>query len=52
MAYVMQVNTAEPKLSTSGNRYEDVFVKGPDGWAFKKHAVVPTPRGPAPTAPQ
>ena len=51
-AYVMQVNAAEPKLSTSGNRYEDVIVKGPDGWAFKKHTVVPTVRVPAPTAPQ
>ena len=51
-AYVMQVNAAEPKLSTSGNRYEDVFVKGPQGWAFKKHSVVPTPRAAAPTAPQ
>jgi hypothetical protein len=49
-AYVMQVNAAEPKLSTSGNRYEDVIVKGPDGWAFKKHTVVPTPREPAPVA--
>jgi uncharacterized protein (TIGR02246 family) len=51
-AYVMQVNTAEPKLSSSGNRYETVFVKGPQGWAFKKHTVVPTARPPAPTAPQ
>jgi uncharacterized protein (TIGR02246 family) len=52
VAYVAQVNTAEPKLATSGNRYEDVFVKGPDGWAIKRHSVIPTPRAPAPTAPQ
>lgn len=51
-AYVMQVNAAEPKLATSGNRYEDIFVKGPDGWAFKRHSVVPTLKGPAPSAPQ
>ena len=51
-AYVAQVNTTEPKLATSGNRYEDIFVKGPDGWAFKKHLVVPTQKAPAPTAPQ
>src|SRR5262245_17117099 len=51
-AYVMQVNAAEPKLSSSGTRYETVFVKGPDGWAFKKHAAVRAPRGPAPTTPQ
>ena len=49
-AYVMQVNTAEPKLSSSGNRYEDVIVKGPDGWAFKKHSVVPMPKGSTPAA--
>jgi hypothetical protein len=36
------VNAAEPKLSSSGNRYEDVFVKGPQGWAIKKHMVIPT----------
>jgi ketosteroid isomerase-like protein len=41
-AYVMQVNAAEPKLSSSGNRYEDIFVKGPQGWAIKKHMVIPT----------
>jgi uncharacterized protein (TIGR02246 family) len=52
VAYVAQVNTAEPKLATSGNRYEDVFVKGPNGWAIKRHSVIPTPRPPAPTAPQ
>lgn len=52
VAYVAQVNTAEPKLATSGNRYEDVFVKGPDGWAIKKHSAIPTSRGPALTAPQ
>lgn len=51
-AYVMQVNAAEPKLSSSGNRYEDIIVKGPDGWAFKKHMVVPTLKKPAPTTPQ
>lgn len=53
IAYVMQVNAAEPKLSSSGNRYESVFVKGPHGWAFKKHSVVPTLRpAVAPTTPQ
>jgi hypothetical protein len=46
IAYVAQVNAAEPKLSSSGNRYESVFVKGPEGWQFKKHSVVPT-LGPA-----
>jgi hypothetical protein len=51
-AYVMQVNAAEPKLATSGNRYEDTFVKGPDGWSFKRHSVVPTLKGPAPNTPQ
>lgn len=51
-AYVMQVNAAEPKLATSGNRYEDIFVKGPQGWAFKKHSVIPTVRPAATTAPQ
>ena len=49
-AYSMQVNTAEPKLSTSGNRYEDVLVKGPQGWAFKRRTLIPTPR-PAASAP-
>jgi hypothetical protein len=42
VAYVMQVSAAEPKLTSSGNRYEDVFVKGPQGWAIKKHMVIPT----------
>jgi hypothetical protein len=51
-AYVMQVNVAEPKLSSSGGRYETIFVKGPDGWAFKKHAAIRPPRGPAPATPQ
>jgi hypothetical protein len=52
-AYVMQVNPAEPKLLTSGNGYEDIFAKGPDGWGFKRHTVVPTLRKqPAPAAPQ
>lgn len=52
-AYVMQVNAAEPKLASSGNRYESVFVKTPQGWAFKKHSVVPTLRPAAPpTVPQ
>jgi hypothetical protein len=43
-AYVMQVNSAEPKLATSGGRYEDVFTKGPEGWVIKKHTYIAAPR--------
>ena len=51
-AYVMQVNSLDPKLSTSGGRYEDVFVKGPDGWAIKKRTYIAAPRPAAATPPQ
>src|SRR5262245_13181666 len=50
-AYVMQVNTAEPKLSTSGGRYEDIIGKGPDGWAINERADGPAPRPAASTRP-
>ena len=51
-AYVMQVNTIDPKLSTSGGRYEDVFVKGPEGWAIKKRTYIPPTRPAAATPPE
>ena len=50
-AYVMQVNALDPKLSTSGGRYEDVFVKGPEGWAIKKRTYIPAARPAASTKP-
>lgn len=51
-AYVMQVHTTDPKLTSSGGRYEDVIVKGPEGWAFKKRTHIPGPRPPAATRPE
>ena len=51
-AYVMQVHSTDRTITSSGGRYEDVIVKGPEGWAFKKRTHIPGPRPAAATRPE
>jgi hypothetical protein len=42
-AYVMLVDLARTPVISGGGVYEDVFVRTPEGWRFKKRSYFPEP---------
>jgi len=47
--YIVQLSMGEPGKPNSvgaGGRYDDVYVKTPDGWRFKRRQYVPSERPP------
>jgi hypothetical protein len=54
-AYVLLVNigqSGKPSALTGGGIYNDVFVKGPEGWRIKKRTYLPAHSVPASTPAQ
>jgi hypothetical protein len=51
--YLLQLRMGEgdrPDDVFGGGRYDDVYVKTPDGWRFKRRQFIPSEGGPAPRA--
>jgi hypothetical protein len=49
--YLLQLRIGEgerPNDIFGGGHYEDIYVRTPDGWRFKRRQFIPSERGPAP----